>query len=133
MSVLIDTCIFVALSNRRDMYHDRARKLIEECMEGKFGRPYLSDYIFDETLTTTFVRTRNHKKSVELGEFVLGSEIHLVRIDEQSFQKAWEIYKKNKLSFTDCTSLALLKSYGINRIMTFDKELKKAAGKEVIE
>ena len=128
MSVLIDTCIFVALSNSRDVNHNRAKELIMECMERRFGRPYLSDYIFDETLTTAFVRTKNHKKSVELGEYILGSEIDLISIDEQCFQQAWETYKKNKLSFTDCSSLALMKLYGIDTILTFDRELEKAAG-----
>ena len=128
MSVLIDTCVFVALSNSRDVNHNRAKDLIGECMTGKFGRPFLSDYIFDETLTTAFVRTKNHKKSVELGEYILDSEIDLINIDEQCFQQAWEIYKKNKLSFTDCSSLALMKLYGINNILTFDRELEKAAG-----
>jgi len=132
MSVLIDTCIFVALSNNRDVNHGKARKLIEECMKGKYGKPYISDYIFDETLTTTLVRTKNHKKSVELGEYLLGSEIDIIRIDEESFQKAWEMYKKNTLSFTDCTSLAILKTYGINKLITFDSQLKKAAGKKAV-
>ena len=133
MSVLIDTGVFVALSNSRDVNHNRAKEMIEECVGGKFGRPYLSDYIFDETLTTAFVRTKNHKKSVELGEFIFGSEIDLIRIDEQTFQKAWEIFKESKLSFTDCSSLALMRSYGINKLMTFDNELKKTAMAHVIE
>jgi predicted nucleic acid-binding protein len=128
MSVLIDTGIFVALSNKRDVHHDSAKELMKECTEGKFGKPFLSDYIFDETLTTAFVRTKNHKKSVELGEFILGSEIDSIRIDEQCFQQAWAIYKKNKLSFTDCSTLALMKLYGINNLITFDSELKKIAG-----
>ena len=127
MSVLIDTCVFVALSNSRDVNHNRAKEWIMEITKGRFGRPFLSDHIFDETLTTAFVRTKNHKKSVELGEFILGSEIDLVSIDEQCFQQAWEIYRKNKLSFTDCSSLALMKLYGISNILTFDKELEKKA------
>ena len=133
MSVLIDTCIFVALSNNRDVNHDRAKKLMEECSEGNFGKPYLSDYIFDETITTAFVRSKNHKKSVMLGDLILESEIEMIRIDEQSFQKAWEIFKKKRLSFTDCTSLSLLELHGIKNIMTFDKELKKAAGGKIID
>lgn len=128
MSVLIDTCIFVALSNSRDVNHNRAKELVMECMEHRYGRPFLSDYIFDEILTTAFVRTKNHKKSVELGEYILGSEIELISIDEQCFQQAWEIYQKNKLSFTDCSSLALMKLYGINNLLTFDGDLEKAAG-----
>ena len=133
MSVLIDTGIFVALSNSRDVNHNRAKKLIEECADGKYGKPYLSDYIFDETLTTAFVRTKNHKKSIELGEFIFGSEIDLISIDEQTFQKAWEIFKEKKLSFTDCSSLALMRLYGINKLMTFDSKLKKTASAEIIE
>ena len=124
---MIDTCIFVALSNSRDVNHDKARKLISECVYGRYGKPYLSDYIFDETLTTAFIRTKNHKKSVELGKFILGSQIDLIRIDEETFQKAWDVYMENKLSFTDCTSLALLRLSGLDRLLTFDNELKKAS------
>ncbi len=128
MSVLIDTCVFVAYSNSRDVNHIKAKVMIKDCMEGRFGKPYLSDCIFDETLTTALVRTKNHKKCIELGDFILGSAIDLISIDEQCFQQAWEIFKKNKLSVTDCSSLALMRLYGINKILTFDNDLEKAAG-----
>lgn len=129
MSVLIDTCVFVALYNIRDINHSSAKEMIEDCLDGKYGRSFLSDYIFDETLTTAFVRTKNQKKSVKLGEYILGSPINLISIDEECFQLAWEMFKNNSLSFTDCSSLALMKLYGIDRIMTFDKALKNAVGK----
>lgn len=133
MSVLIDTCIFVALSNSRDVNHERASQLMEDCVAGKFGKPYLSDYIFDETVTTALVRSRNHRKSVMLGDFILDSELDMIGVDEICFQKAWAIYKKTKLSFTDCSSLSLMDLYGIKNIMTFDKELKKASGNRYID
>lgn len=127
MSVLIDTCVFVAYSNSRDVNHIKAKEMIQDCMMGRFGRPYLSDYIFDETLTTALVRTRNHKKCIELGDFILGSAMDLISVDEQCFLLAWEIIRKNKLSFTDCSSLALMRLYGIDKILTFDCDLEKAA------
>jgi len=133
MAILIDTNIFVALSNNRDVNHQRAETLIERSSGGEFGKAYTSDYIFDETVTTAFVRTKNRKKSIELGESILDSEVDMLPVDRQAFEIAWELFKKYGFSFTDCSSLAIMKLYGIKKLMTFDREFKRIGWVDVVE
>ena len=119
--IFVDTSLLVAYYNDRDIYHKRAVELIKKAVKGEYGKIYISDYVFDELLTGVLVRTKNHKKAVEIGEVILGSGIEILRVDEKAFLDAFNIFKKLKMSFTDCTILALAKSYGIDKIMTFDK------------
>ena len=119
--IFVDTCILVAYYNDRDRDHERGVELIKKAVKGEYGKIYISDYVFDELLTVVFVRTKNHKKAVRVGEIILDSGIEILRVDEKAFLDAFELFKKLKMSFTDCTILSLSKSYGIDTIMTFDK------------
>ena len=48
---------------------------------------------------------------------------------EEILEETWQLYKKiNALSFTDCSTLALMQEYGIKDIATFGRELKKRCG-----
>jgi hypothetical protein len=124
MAVFIDTGIFVALRNADDDFHDRSRELMKQALKGECGRIFTSDYVIDEAITTALVRTKRHNLALDLGKFIIESpRITKLRIDESAFEKAWEKFKllKDKtLSFTDCTSLALIEKSGIKQIMSFD-------------
>ena len=128
MSVLIDTGIFIAFHNIRDENHDRATELIREIIEGKHGIAYTTDYIFDEALTTALMRTGKHELAVELGETILGVKVkfvNMIQIDHTIFSSGWKLFKKysdKKLSFTDCISIAMVKDFGLNKIVSFDTD-----------
>ena len=77
--------------------------------------------MFEEAVTVTPVRTKNLGLALRLGEVLLNSEIEILRVDEDAFTLAWEIFREAKLSFTDCTSLALMRLYGIPTTITFDR------------
>jgi len=68
------------------------------------------------------VKMKNLRAVEELGEKLLGANL-MLRVDEETFNSAWEIFKEQKkpgLSFTDCTSIATCRMNGISRIATFD-------------
>lgn len=50
-------------------------------MEGYYGNVFTSDYIFDESVTVTLVRTKEIKRAIALGEYILNSEINLLSVD----------------------------------------------------
>ena len=130
MSVFIDTGIFVAFHNTRDKNHGRALKLIRRAVSGEFGILYTSDYVFDESVTTALIRTKNPSIAQGLGEMILGGLktplfIVMLRVDDEIFRKSWEFFTKyagKGLSFTDCTTIALMKSVGIEKVMSFDAD-----------
>lgn len=124
MAVFIDTGIFVALHNADDQYHQRSKELMKNALKGTLGRIFTSDYIIDEAVTTALARTRKHDIAVDLGTYIIESpRIIKLTIDQDTFNVAWTKFKTLEdkgLSFTDCTSVALIEKRGINRIMSFD-------------
>jgi len=124
MAVFIDTGVFVALRNADDEFHASSKELMKRALLGELGRIYTSDYVVDEAVTTALVRTKRHDLVVDLGRYILESpRITKVRVEEDCFLKAWEkfrAFRDKPLSFTDCTSLALIEKRGIKQIMSFD-------------
>lgn len=124
MAIFLDTGIFVAVRNVDDEYHERSRELMKGALEGKFGRIYTSDYVIDEAITTALVRTRRHDLAVDVGEYIIKSpRISKLPVTKEVFDAAWETFTRLKdqpMSFTDCTSLALIERHNIRNIMSFD-------------
>lgn len=120
----MDTGIFFAAFSKNDTHHVEAVGLLECALLGKCGTIYSSDYIFDETVTLARVRTHNYEITSKIGDMIKNSSrIRLLRVDEDIFNKAWDIFGKyhnKELSFTDCTSIALVKTQKIDMIFSFD-------------
>jgi hypothetical protein len=124
MAIFIDTSVFVAVRNKRDRNHQRARELMKRALMAEFGVIHTSDYVIDEAVTTALARTRNHQIAVNTGRYILDSErIEKLPVSPEDFKLAWSKFQTIKdrlLSFTDCTSLALMERRGIERIVSFD-------------
>lgn len=130
VSAFVDTNIFVAFANKRDRDHGRAVGLLDRVRRGEFGLVYTSDYVFDETITTAFVRTGRSAVAVKVGKIILGSKeesipplVALIKVDERIFVEAWRAFKTERfegLSFTDHTILAQLKEFKIDALISFD-------------
>jgi len=129
-STFVDSNIFIAFANKRDRDHQRSLELMDRMRKGEFGLPYTSDYVFDESVTTSLVRTRRYATAVKVGKIILGSReesipplVTLVRVDERIFAEAWQTFKTGRfegLSFTDHTILAQLKELRIDSLVSFD-------------
>lgn len=122
--ILLDSSLIVAYSNEVDENHVKAKKVVDDVAKEKYGTPVITDYVFDEVVTVMLVRTKSLARVTKLGETLLGAT-QLVRIDEDLFGAAWVIFKqqrKNKFSFTDCTSIAVCKANGISNVATFDED-----------
>jgi predicted nucleic acid-binding protein len=122
--ILLDSSLIVAYSNEVDENHAKAKKVVDDVAKEKYGTPVITDYVFDEVVTVMLVRTKSLARVTKLGETLLGAT-QLVRIDEDLFGAAWVIFKqqrKNKFSFTDCTSIAVCKANGISNVATLDED-----------
>jgi len=128
--IFVDTGVFVAFANKKDRDHKRSVELLDRLRKGEFGHAYTSDYVFDETVTTTLVRTGRHRTAAKAGKIVLGSReesipalAKLVRVDERAFDEAWKRFQSGKfggLSFTDHTILAQMNDLKIGLVLSFD-------------
>ena len=129
MSVFVDTGVFVAFHNTRDTNHKRALGLLRSIVDGELGTAYTSDYVFDEAVTTTLVRTRRPENALAVGRMILGELtapfLAILRLDDEAFKEAWRLfpqYAGRGLSFTDCSSITLMRTGGIESIVSFDAD-----------
>ena len=130
MKIFTDTSALIAHYNIDDKYHDEAFEVMEKIRKAEIHltRFYLTDYIFDETITFIECVLNNHELSLKVGEALQTSPFTtIIQIDQELFNEAWNFFKRNKgYSFTDCTSFIAMNKNGINNAFTFDKHFKKA-------
>ena len=122
MVLLLDASFLIAFDNLEDIHHVQARELWGQIKEEDY---FISDYIFDE-IVGIISRKKGKDRTIIFGNKILEA-VPIINIDHNLFEEAWKMFKETKLnlSFTDCTSLALLKLMKINRIATFDKAFEK--------
>jgi len=123
MAVFLDTSVLVAARNVDDKNHAGAKELMKSVLRGEHGEIYTSDYVVDEAVTLMLRRTKRIELAINIGEYVLRSpRIRKLRVSEDVFDAAWEKFKSlgKPMSFTDCTSLALVEKGGIKSIASFD-------------
>jgi len=131
MAVFIDTGLFVAFSNVKDRNHARAIEIMQEATGGEYGPVFTSDYVFDEAVTLALMRAKKPALAIEVGELILGNPARgppsfakLLHVDDETFATAWALFKrysKKGLSFTDCTTITLMKRAGIESLISLDR------------
>ena len=129
MSVFIDSGIFTAFHNAMDSNNGRAVELMREIVSGGLGSAYTSDYIFDEAVTLALTRTRRPEIALSVGRMILGEHtkpfLVVLRVKGEAFREAWDLfprYAERGLSFTDCTSIALVRMRNVKSIISFDAD-----------
>ncbi len=132
IAIFLDASFLYAYMNDADIHHGKALKIFQELAENKYGETVTSDYIFDEAVTVTS-RKAGRQTAINLGNFILNSEIVLIKISNLLIEKSWELFQKTDgLSFTDCTNISLMQTFRINNIATFDKSFSQIEGIIVI-
>lgn len=132
--IFLDSSFLVSVEVETDQNHEKAIKIRDEIIEGKFDKTVISDYIFDETITVTFGKTKDLAKSILVGEN-LKISTEMIKVDDEIFDEGWEIFKgqkDTKFSFTDCTIVSLMRKENITNIATFDEDFKKVKGINVV-
>jgi predicted nucleic acid-binding protein len=125
--IILDTSFIVAFYNTRDENHEKAVKLMEDITKGKYGNLYVTDYIFDESVTVIFIRLKSLSKTIKIGE-VIRKSVEMLEVERRVFEDAWKLFKtqrKTVFSFTDCTTLSIMRKRNIKNIATFDKDFKE--------
>jgi len=128
MSIFVDTGLFVAFENSADPRHEAARRLLRAVASGRFGNAFTSDFIMDEAVTLALARTRRTEIAVNVGSLILGTGplgriAGLAYVSPRVFLRSWSRFGRlaaRGLSFTDCTSLELMRTMGIAEIASFD-------------
>ena len=121
--ILLDANFLYAYYNKQDVHHKRAIELSKELKQTP-DELIILDYIFDEVISVSLNRLKNINKVKIIGKDILSS-LGISYINEETFQKAWNIFSNQsntKFSFTDCIIIAFMNIYNIKNLASFDKE-----------
>lgn len=127
----IDSNIFISLANANDSLHNKAKKLLpilqnNDCI--------ISTYVIDEVITVV-----GNKSTVEnamvLFNFLKSNKFKLIEeSDVKDFEYKimlnYEKYnrgfsKKKRLSYTDCSILVIMEEFGIENIISYDRQFER--------
>lgn len=128
--LFIDSSIWITYATEAEIRHKETKVFIKKFIDEGVSL-FTSNDVIDETVTRLTYTVGLYKtgKFFELlqDNFKKESVVQLW-VDEQLQHEAWELLKKfreHKLSFTDATSIAIMKRFNLNAIVTFDADFKK--------
>ncbi len=123
MKLFVDTWGWLALADRSDVYHEPAAKFYAE-RSRRTGRIFTSNFVLDEFLTLLFARrpaaeASRFTKALLASQFVTVEFVTRERFD-LAIELRFKLADKPKISFTDLTSMVIMKELGIADVMTAD-------------
>jgi predicted nucleic acid-binding protein len=125
--LFLDTSALFASISPREARHAEARSLYEAARSAR--RPLvISADVFNELVT--LVRSRSSaEQAVRLGEELRGDPaIQIVFVGEDIQERAWALFRRHRwprLSLTDCATSAIMTSFRIREVFTFDEDFRK--------
>ena len=130
MSVFVDTGLYYALQNERAQRHDAAISALSIIQGGQYGRPFTSEYVYDEAVTLVRSRTGSFSEAKTVGDRIRGIDpypdaIDLLSVTEDVFETAierFDHYRDHPISFTDATTVALMDEHGVDHLLSFDDD-----------
>ncbi|OGK26622.1 hypothetical protein A3D80_02075 [Candidatus Roizmanbacteria bacterium RIFCSPHIGHO2_02_FULL_40_13b] len=129
IEIFIDTSGFKALLDKNDAFFTQVWALWPKLQNSPSARLVTSNYILDESFTLIRLRC-GLQVAMDLQDMISKSSmsISIERVTTEDEKDAWEWFQNDwsKLSFTDCTSFALMKRLEITRVVTFDEHFKRA-------
>lgn len=128
--VFLDTSAIYALINKKDPSH----KKVEDFLKNFEGSLFVTNYIFDESVT--LIRARlGHEKAVFVGNILLKSpQIEKMWVTPDDEKKAWELFvlrNYKSYSFTDCTSFVVMRRIKIKNCLTLDGHFRQEGFEEI--
>jgi predicted nucleic acid-binding protein len=126
--VFVDTSAWLALVNKSDAAHQKARKVRDTLL--KFHSQFLvTNYVMVE-IANALSRIPYKETAVKLISSIEMSEnIHIIEINKEIYKKAWQVYSTyldKDWSLTDCTSFEVMRERRITEAFTTDKHFEQA-------
>ena len=126
-SIFIDTWGWIVLNNKREPRHEEINDFYRD-FRAQNGTVYTTDYILDETFTLLFRRLPFSlaKRSLAfLDKAIQQGYLYLKQITPKKFEQAKKLrlrfQDKPNISFTDLTSMVVMKEIGLEEILTDDE------------
>jgi Predicted nucleic acid-binding protein, contains PIN domain len=127
-NIFIDTSWYKALVDAHDDFHNRALSQYKT-LRSEENIFITTNFIIDETLTLFRVR-RDLEIALKFRDLLVDISVitKIIRVLPQDESMAWHWFPKpwSKLSFTDCTSFAVMQRLNLKDVATFDDHFARA-------
>jgi predicted nucleic acid-binding protein len=122
-AVFVDTGGWMACADRADPAHTACVAARDATLEA--GRILItSDFVVDETLTLIRFRLGLAATDVWWRQVDGSARLRWERVDADRFERARNVffrYRDKDLSFTDCTSIAIMRELKLKTVITTDR------------
>jgi len=127
MMILVDSSFFIALSDRKDQWHEQATVLLPSIAGETL---VISDLILSESVT--IIGRRSGGKAGERLYHYFLDNCEILFTDEPVLKRGMEIFLRydGTLSVSDTVSVAVMEKKKISRIVSFDSDFDKVDGIE---
>jgi uncharacterized protein len=131
VTCLLDTDVVVAWLLTREAKHREAAAIVAKALAGAWGSPFVTDFVLDEALTLLMVRGAPPEVADRLLAVTFAGladdtspPIPVARVSDQAFKGAIPLFRRHYrrgLSFTDCTTLAVMAERRVDVVASFDR------------
>jgi predicted nucleic acid-binding protein len=123
LKLFVDTWGWLALADRGDAKHGAAAECYRE--RSKLSRQVVtSNFVLDELLTLLFLRLPFGEAEKFASAVLASPGVTTEMVTRERFKAAMELRlrlaDKPRISFTDLTSMVIMKEVGISEVMTAD-------------
>ena len=122
-AVFVDTGGWMACADRANPAHSASTAARDTTLEA--GRTLITtDFVVDETLTLIRFRLGLAAANVWWRQIDGSARLRWERIENERFERARNLffeYRDKDLSFTDCTSIALMRELKLTTVLTTDR------------
>lgn len=121
MAIFLDTGVLYALYDKKDSNHMNSVGVLSHALAGRWGRPFLSNYIVLES--TLLLRSKlGSSVAREFLRFAGASGITELIVDQGVNDEAKRLFSEDEaLSLTDAATIALMRTIDAGNIGTYDK------------
>ena len=125
--LFIDTWGWLTLNDRRETYHQKNCLILSKIFSARKADFIQQIYVLDETFTLFFKRLNNYQAKASMESLLKSFEydnFQKIWITPQRFEQTLKLrvkyLDKPRISFTDLSSMVVMKELGINQILTDD-------------
>lgn len=132
-NIILDSNVFIAYFNASDSSYAKSVTVIRKT---SLHKKIMTDLVFAEIGTVLLMRTKQTQRIGTIMGNILSGKVENVKvltITKHLLTQTLQVFSQQKyprLSFEDCSIIALARSLKINKIVTFDKALRKTFAKE---
>ena len=126
-SIFVDTSAWLALINKSDAFHSKTKRIRNMLIKDNV-RFFVTNYVLVE-IANSLSRIQFRPAAIKLiGSIQKSNDIEIVKIDEEIYTEAWNLYcsrPDKEWSLTDCASFVVMNRNGIRKAFTTDHHFEQ--------